>query len=99
MQRARGSDGVIVVRKASQGAAQCSGNIKLGLSGMNTRAQVLSNSVLCFQHEASLCSGLRKHQWDTTVRLQAKSVVFMMESINTCVRVFKQRKEKKETNN
>lgn len=92
MQRARGSDGVAMVRNASQGAAQWSGNIKLGLSGMN-------NSVLCFQHEASLCSGLREHQWDTTVRLQGKPAVFVMESINTCVRVFKQRKEKKETNN
>ena len=46
------------VGNANQGDSQCFGNIKLSMTQLNTRVQVLCDSMLCFKHETSLCSGL-----------------------------------------
>lgn len=51
------------VRNANQGASQCFGNIKPSMTQLNARVQVLCDSMLCFKHEASLCSGFLEHQW------------------------------------
>lgn len=51
------------VGNANQDASQCFRNIKPGMTQLNTRVQALCDSMLCFKHEASLCSSLREHQW------------------------------------
>ena len=51
------------VGNANQVASQCFGNIKPGMTQLNTRVRVLCGSMLCSKHEASLCSSLRERQW------------------------------------
>lgn len=51
------------VGNANQDASQHFGNTKPSAIQFNARVQALGDSVLCFKHEASLCSGLREHLW------------------------------------
>lgn len=50
------------VKNANQGS-QCFENITPSMTQPRARVQVPCESVLCFKHEASLCSGLSKPQW------------------------------------